>query len=56
MERKVMNLSGIFWANDYLQGRKPLPIRKSKEDLGFDKLLKNEMEKLDERQCYKSMH
>jgi hypothetical protein len=47
MEKKVVNLSGIFWANDYLQG-KPLPKREPKYDKGFQKILDKETEKLNE--------
>lgn len=47
-ERKVKALSGIFWANDLLNGHSPLPFNKGKEKQNneFGTLLDVEMEKL----------
>ena len=44
-ERKVLNLSGCQWSHDYLFNRKELKKRTSSV---FDKMLKSEIEKLEE--------
>ncbi len=44
-ERRVLNLSGCQWSHDYLFNRKELKKRTSSV---FDKMLKSEIEKLEE--------
>lgn len=46
MENRRVNLSGIFWASDLLNGTKPLPKKESKLDRGFQQILDKETEKL----------
>lgn len=46
MGNRRVNLSGIFWASDLLNGAKPLPKKRPEPDRGFQQILDKETEKL----------